>query len=200
MTTVLAAAKRGRPIDDEKLEHVLVVATEEFAKRGYRAVTMREVARLADVSTRTLYNRFEDKLSLFTACIDTGAGAFPSLVLSHDGDIRDQLVGFVSAVNSHLSMEPNLHMGMLVYRDGPDFPEIRRAAKQNQETYLLRPLARFLRAVGLENSKDDKKAIVFLNMATSEWQRRIVFGDPPLNSAEIAAHAELVTDLFLNGA
>jgi len=200
MTTVVTAAKRGRPVERQKMEHVLAVATEEFAKRGYRAVTMRDVARLADVSTRTLYNRFEDKLSLFTACIDAGAGAFPSLDLSYEGDIRGQLVSFVSAVNSHLSAEPNLHMGVLVYREGPDFPEIRRAAKQNQETYLLRPLARLLRAAGLENSKDDKKAVVFLNMATSQWQRRIIFGDPPMSAEEIAAHAELVTDLFLNGA
>lgn len=72
----------GRPSEKEsitKTNQILAAACDLFVEFGYRAVTMRMVAEKAQVSTRTLYNRYADKLTLFTACIDTGAAAFPRL-------------------------------------------------------------------------------------------------------------------------
>ena len=36
-------------------------------------------------------------------------------------------------------------------------------------------------------------------MVTSEWQRRILFGDDVLTAEEIAEHVDLVTRIFLKG-
>ena len=65
----------GRPsLEDSrrKMAQVQAVAGRLFSERGYRSVTMRDVADAAQVSTRTLYKRYADKLSLFIACLDNG--------------------------------------------------------------------------------------------------------------------------------
>jgi AcrR family transcriptional regulator len=41
-----------------------------FAQRGYRALSMREIAAALGVSTGTLYHYFPDKRSLFTQCVE----------------------------------------------------------------------------------------------------------------------------------
>ena len=79
---IYASSRAGRPTLEQsrnKLANTLMVARELFCKLGYRAVSMRLVAERAQISTRTLYNRYADKLSLFRACLDIGATRFPVL-------------------------------------------------------------------------------------------------------------------------
>jgi len=196
--------KTGRPKAEaaqQKLALVLSVAREQFIQLGYRAVTMRGVAEAAQVSTRTLYNRYADKLSLFAACLDVGAEtAFPHLNPSPHTAVREVLVEYAGSIVGVLSADASLRLGMLIYREGGEFPELLRAAEANQERHLVRPLAIYLRKVGLERRGCDERAKLFLALALSEWQRRVTFRKPLPSADEVARHARLVVSIFLEGA
>jgi len=197
------SGRQGRPSAEQsarKLENLLEVARQQFARQGYRAVTMRGVAESANVSTRTLYNRYADKLALFRACIDAGAEAFPAPVMDVAAKPRDTLQRFAIDIVRQLSTETSLSLGILVYREGHEFPELQQAAEANQDSYLVQPLATYLRRHGLEQDGSSERAKLFIAMAISEFQRRVSFGRPLQTGQELEEHARLATTLFLGGA
>lgn len=53
----------------ERLDHILAVASQLFARQGYHATSTREIARIADVSENTLFRHFEQKEDLFWAAL-----------------------------------------------------------------------------------------------------------------------------------
>ncbi|MBK8990392.1 MAG: helix-turn-helix transcriptional regulator [Gammaproteobacteria bacterium] len=117
--------RKGRPSAEEsirKLENLLEVARLQFSRHGYRAVTMRGVAEAADVSTRTLYNRYADKLALFKACIDAGAAAFPAPQMDLAAKPRDTLYRFAVDIVRQLSTETSMSLGILGVSRRPGFP------------------------------------------------------------------------------
>ena len=196
------AIRRGRPTAEDsrqKIEGVLAVAREMFADMGYRSVTMREVAERAQVSTRTLYNRFADKMRLFEACLDSGATVFPRLEAGPNDDLELRLGRHAAAIVRALSSDTSLRLGMMVYREGGEFPELLRAAEENQDRYLVQPLAVFLRNAGLERPASDERAKLFIAMAISNWQRAVTFRHRMPADADIDRHATEVADVFLNG-
>lgn len=196
------APRRGRPTAEDaklKLAQVLAVAREQFCELGYRAVTMRDVAEKAEVSTRTLYNRYADKLSLFDACLDVGAEAFPKLPVGPQADQRGVLQAHAAAIVRALSQDSSLRLGMLVYREGGEFPELLRASEDNQARYLVQPLSAYLHGQGATAREAEELAKAFLALALSEWQRRITYRRPMPSPVEIDGHAAFATALFLNG-
>jgi len=199
----LTATRKGRPTADDarrKMAQIVATASEQFSELGYRAVTMRGVAEKAKVSTRTLYNHYADKLSLFTACLDFESHAFPTPdsapVESPDHVLRRYAAAIVRALSSHSS----LRMGMQIYREGLDFPELLRAAEVHENRVLIQPLAAYLRGVGLESEGSDERTKLFLAMALSQWSRRGSYRRPPPQEEAVVRHAALVVKTFLNGA
>lgn len=198
-----AARRRGRPTAGEsqqKLATVLRVATQLFARVGYRGVTMRGVADAAGVSTRTLYNSYADKLALFAACLEAGSTGAPMPAFGPATEPRDALRHFAVALVQRLALESSVGLGMLVYREGPQFPELLAAADANQDTWLVQPLARYLRLHGLERERSCERAKLFIALAISEHQRRIAFGRNLQTPREIEQHARLATAVFIDGA
>ena len=181
------------------LARLLLVARQQFAELGYRPVTMRTIAELAQVSTRTLYNRFADKVSLFTACLDDGGSIFPIPDPRPGEDIRSVLQRYAASVVSALSSDTSLRLGMLVFREGADFPELVRAAEDNQARFLVRPLTQYLESLELDGREAETMAKLFLAMTISEWQRRVTFRRPLPSQADQQRHAALVADVFVRG-
>lgn len=194
---------RGRPTADmsrQKAAAILTTAREAFCRLGYRAVTMRQIAEDANVSTRTLYNRYTDKFSLFEACLEFGSSAFPTLDQNLSADTATVLRHFAVALVKMLSGETSQSLGMLVYREGAEFPELIKASERNQQEYLVQPLSAFLRQRGLAAGDADQRAKILLAMMLSGWQRRVSFRLPMPTEAELEDHAALVVRLFLKGA
>jgi AcrR family transcriptional regulator len=192
----------GRPTEAEariKREQILGVAQELFVEFGYSAVSMRLVAERAQVSTRTLYNQYADKATLFAACLDFGAAEFPRLEAAAGTDVRGALQGYAAGIVRILSRDRSFRLGTLIYREGGDFPELLRASEGNYERYLVQPLAAFLGEVGLATNRAEEHARLFIMMALSEWQRRIVYRRPPLKEVEIERHARFAVGVFLDG-
>lgn len=180
-----------------KADDIVTAARGEFARLGYRGVTMRGIAEVANVSTRTVYNNFEDKLALFTACIDAGASRFPMPALAGAPDAA--LSRMAAELLVHLSAPTSYQISLMIFRDGSEFPEIRQAARRNFDTYLIAPLAQYLQTCGVAAADASVYARLFSNMITSEWQRRILFNEPVLTAAEAQAHAATITRVFLQG-
>lgn len=194
--------KGGRPTaadSRQKAEQIIAAARELFSEMGYRAVSMRDVAERAQVSTRTLYDRFDDKLNLFTACLDTGATIFPTIDPDSDESVSDTLARHAAATANALCTEMGARIARVVYREGREFPELMRAAEANQDHYLVRPLAAYLQRVGIEKEGETAKAKIFVAMALSEWQRCFTFDHPFPDKASIEQHASTVTGIFLDG-
>jgi AcrR family transcriptional regulator len=192
----------GRPTEAEariKKDQLLGVAQELFVRLGYSAVSMRLVAEKAQVSTRTLYNHYADKASLFAACLDFGAAGFPELQIRGGADLRTALRDYAGKLVRTLSQDGSFQLGMLIYREGGDFPELLRASEANYEQYLVGPLARSLHAAGLPASRAEQSARMFIIMALSEWQRRVIYQRPASTDSEIDRHARFAVDIFLDG-
>jgi TetR/AcrR family transcriptional regulator, mexJK operon transcriptional repressor len=202
--TATQTLRRGRPSAEDsraKLAHILTVARELFIERGYRAVTMRDVAERAQVSTRTIYNHYADKLSLFNACLDFGSVDFPLLAWSPAEDVEQALCRFAAEVVRVLSMDSSMMMGRLVYREGADFPEVVRAAQDVERRHLIEPLVFYLRRARLADEEDAApRAKLFLALAIAEWERAVSYRLPLPDSAAIERHAALAVRLFLDGA
>lgn len=73
---------------------ILDAAIGAFAKQGYANVSMDQIAQLASVSKRTVYNHFESKDSLFEAIIDEmirRADVLPEFPYQQGAPIKQQL-------------------------------------------------------------------------------------------------------------
>ena len=171
-----------------------------FSDLGYRAVTMRKVAEQADVSTRTLYNHYPDKLSLFIACLDFGAQAFPEPAPLPGEGPAALLRRYAAALVTTLSTDSSLRLGMLVYREGAEFPELLEVGNANRQRYVNDPLAAYLRTIGLERPGEDLNATMFLALVMADWQRRVSYRWPLPNPEEIERHVARAVAIFLNGA
>jgi len=203
MDQAYAYIRPGRPTIAEsrsKVANTLVVARELFCELGYRAVSMRLVAERSQISTRTLYNHYADKLSLFQACLDVGATRFPVLHFVPGSDVRSALEAHAAALVKMLSSDASLQLSMLVFREAGEFPELLCAAEGNQDRHLVRPLAAYLAEAGLAAGHEAQDyAKLFVALALSEWQRGITFRHPLPSRAEAVAHARRATSLFLDG-
>ncbi|OCC25493.1 hypothetical protein MB02_02325 [Croceicoccus estronivorus] len=195
--------RRGRPTAADsrlKTAHLLAVARDLFAALGYRAVTMRKVAERAEVSTRTLYDRFPGKLSLFEACLDSGSSAFPRIAYDPAVPVDQTLHTFASSLTRTLSSDSSARFSILVSREGMEFPEIVRAVDVLQHKHLVCPIAEFLRDAGLAGEDGKERAELFLAMVLAEWQRCFSFLHPLPSGGEIERYAGMVVKLFLHGA
>ena len=56
-----------KKLTEQKREDIIAAATEEFKSHGFRATSMDRIAATAQVSKRTVYNHFENKVVLFQA-------------------------------------------------------------------------------------------------------------------------------------
>ncbi len=88
------------PHDEGARERILRSAEQLFAERGYRNVTVADIAGACDVSTGLIYYHFEDKLSLFEAIVDEGVATLISSgqeALSAEGTASERIRGWVRA-------------------------------------------------------------------------------------------------------
>ncbi|WP_461160074.1 TetR/AcrR family transcriptional regulator [Sphingobium sp. TomMM35A] len=194
--------RAGRPtaeVAEQKRMNLILVALEEFARSGFHAASLRDIAEKAEVSSRTLYNHFPDKLALFEASLEhSGAQLMPDLP-DLEGDLNTRLVTYATEMQRQLSSTRSTRIARLIYREGGEFDELRQIARHQFERHQVSPVAELLEKEGVAEEDSRNFAKQFVAMAFGEWQRRLLFGGPPLTPEEMAAHARFVTQLFLNG-
>ena len=210
-TSEPASKGAGRPSAEEaERKHAALIeaALEEFASRGFRGASLRTIAGKADISTRTLYNRYPDKFALFAACLEASSAQLrrftlqtaPSNVPAAGADLAGNLVSHVVAVQEQLSQERSRQIAALLYREGAEFAAVREIARLQFERYQVDPVVDILSRHGMTGPSLRDEATQFVAMALGEWQRRLLFGGPPMTRADMERQARVVVRIFLHGA
>ena len=65
----METSKKIRPISEKKRNDILTQSAKLFLKKGFGAISMDEISKVAGVSKRTLYNHFPTKKKLFTEIV-----------------------------------------------------------------------------------------------------------------------------------
>lgn len=202
MDQVITSRRVGRPSTEvarQKRMNLVAVALEEFARAGFHAASLRDIAEKAQVSTRTLYNHFPDKPALFAACLEYSGELLQFELPEFKGDLRSQLITYATEMQRQLSSTRSMRIARLIYRESGEFDELREIARHQFERYQVNPVVAILEQDGITPSKSRILAAQFVAMAFGEWQRRLLFGGGPMTNAQMLAQAKLVTGIFLDG-
>lgn len=107
--------RRGRPhvkgLRERRQEQILEAATRIFARRGYPATDLQEVADALGVGKGTLYRYFPTKESLFLAAIERGIRGLARRVRALRDDVPDPLERIAAAIGvylDHFSRHPDI--------------------------------------------------------------------------------------------
>lgn len=105
---------------------ILTTAISLFAKSGFSAVSMREIAKAAGISAPALYNHFDSKEALYQAAVSEAfADKDENLysALNNEGTPLERLRGFVYLMANALHDDPAF--GILMQRELLDGDEVR---------------------------------------------------------------------------
>ena len=200
LTTSERKPRPGRPTQSQaadKRRRILEAARDLFLLQGYADVSIRSVAEKAEVSTRTVFNLFEDKATLFGICLESISGgmAEPALV---EGETPERTLElFAVKMLSAISEPMGLRFARLVMRDGSEIPELAAAGLESQHRQFVRPLAEYLERLGHENGETLAK--IYIAMIIAEWNRSVTFCLPLPGVDEHLLHARMVAKIFTAG-
>ncbi len=180
------------------MANLLQVARVIFARQGYRATTMDEIAATAGLTKRTVYAWHRDKEALFRACVLVGAERFPKL--APDGrTVTRALERYVVELHRELSREDSYGIGVLFLREVQEFPEIAESMQRGYLDYMINPLAAFLRRHGLEEAGQVERTKLFVAMALAPLHNTMLVGLQLPSPGEVRAHARRCVAIFLGG-
>ena len=201
---VVANRRRvGRPSAREaenKHLAMLQAALEEFSRHGFHGASVRAIADRAGLSTRTLYNRYADKVALFAASLELSAMQDPWVEPVRGKSLRDELVRFATHMQYRMSQDQQVRLARVIYRECTSFPELEAVSRGQYERFQLEPTQKILEWHGFEPGQAREFAALYVSMTFNRWQSRVIYDEPRMSRVEIAKHVEAATDLFLNGA
>ncbi|MCC2603149.1 TetR/AcrR family transcriptional regulator [Sphingopyxis yananensis] len=195
-------SRAGRPSAEEaqkKKAALLTVAMEEFANVGFEAASLRDIARKADISSRTLYNYFADKVALFDACISQSGQLMILDIGEYQGTLLERLTHHTQVVMAQLAKPDSIKTARIIYRESGRFPELTAIFKRQFEQNQINPVADLLVEAGFDAENSRKFAAHYVAMAFGEWQRRVLFGGATLTDTEIAAQSQQASEIFVKG-
>ncbi len=127
----MQAASTRRLTADQRRQQLVTVALELFARRGYRATTMDDIADAAGVTKPLLYQHFSSKRALYLELVDSIARelltAVREAVMEADGPRQQVELGFAAYFRLVVSKEAEFRL--LYGRDHADDPELGRALR-----------------------------------------------------------------------
>ena len=207
---VKAAPKRkrnraGRPTADELARRklrVMEVATDMFVSRGYAATTLLDIAKIAGVATRTLYQHFGDKEAIFQEVIfarDTAKIDQPQFETGDDlGSALRKAAHYASQVALR---ERSLELMRLMIAESARFPELMSAVATaifSRFTSNVAQLFRQLAEKGLIPEGDhDQSAELFIDLMLGQRTVMVYFGWAQTQPNEAVIAAKI--DLFIKG-
>ncbi len=200
------AAQRTTMPEGVRRQKLCDAAAEVFLRDGYAAASMDEVARVAGMSKRTLYQVFPSKAALFEETI--AATLVPSAVdpaLDREPDLRRALTGILAAAAEHLLAARQIGIFRLVIGEQHRSPELAEATHRvltsRGSSALERRLVAESSAGRLSAANPATAARMLYGMVLGSAQIRLLLGvRQPLLPAEIAALAHEAVGLFLDGA
>jgi AcrR family transcriptional regulator len=201
---------RGRPqlrSDEQTRDVIFEAARRQFATSGFAATSMESVARLAGVSTKTLYRLVPDKQALFEATVTDRLDRFVSVVslrACEGGDIEAALPDALLAC-ADLVLDPEvIALQRMILADSDKFPDI-------PEMFYIKAMRRSVAALAEWLLVQQKRSLIILDdveaaagmllgMLVFQPQRDVMFGHkPPPTRSELELRAKTCSALFLRG-
>jgi AcrR family transcriptional regulator len=114
---------------EQRPREIIEAALHEFARRGFAATRLEDVAERAGVTKGTIYFYFKDKEELFKAAARSSLipalKEVESLSLGFEGSAEDLLRAFFGAVYSMIITNPRARQIVrLLIAEGPQFPDL----------------------------------------------------------------------------
>jgi AcrR family transcriptional regulator len=200
----IASTRRRRK--EQRPGEIIEAALQEFARRGFAATRLEDVAERAGVTKGTIYFYFKDKEELFKAAarssLEPALSEIAALGANFTGSAEDLLRAHLHAVYPKLVKNPRARQILrLLIAEGPQFPELVDFYYREVITYGL----------------NLQKRIIERGVARGEFRRtragdfpQVVFG--PVLAAiiwnlllakkhpiDFDAYADAHVDLILNG-
>jgi AcrR family transcriptional regulator len=201
---------RGRPQvrpDDETRAMIYDAARHAFAAGGYAATSMEALARLAGVSTKTLYRLVPNKATLFEGMVSDRLDRFftnVNLQAGDDGGIEQALyVALMACADLTLDNEVIAVQRMALQETGKS-SDLAEMFYRNAIQRTAAALADWLRVQQkrrlIELDDVDEAAGMLLGMVASAPRRAAMFGGVALPSRpQIEARVRRCAALFLRG-
>lgn len=205
------AARATRGVRADKRRVLLDGALAVFAEDGYARASIDTIARRAGVSTRTIYNQFEDKAALFEAVIvDSAQRTADAQIITVQRylgrivDIEEDLIEF-GRVWVTQTFEHATHFALVrqVIADARHIPErTLRAWQEAGPSRVRREIAEHLRRIadaGHLTITDADLAALHLVQLVAGDATSTYFGALPLPTEELHRLADAGVRAFLHG-
>ncbi len=185
--------------------HILDVAAEVLAEKGYRDTTMLEVARRSSASKETLYAWFGDKLGLFEAVIRRNAGRVRLALNGHldsDTSVEPALTDFGRELAAHLLGDNAVSINRAAISEARAGPSLAGSLSKSGREPIQRTLVGYFEqchARGLLHVEDPNEAVdTFVGLLLGDAQTRRLLGvmDSP-SETEIDTRATQAVRKFL---
>jgi AcrR family transcriptional regulator len=186
---------------EQRRQQLFSVALELFARRGYRATTMDDIAEAAGVTKPLVYQHFSSKRSLYLELVDSIAqellAAVREAVLRAEGPRQQVELGFAAYFRLVISREAEFRL--LYGRDHAEDVELGRALRTVEDAIAaaIDPLI----AAGLDDDHRRLLAYAVVGMAEGASRRFIAQRAEGNGGAEEEAQrlAQRVADLAWAG-
>ena len=152
MTITTRTSARGiRSTAEDQRIRILACAVEVFARSGYRATPVADIAAAAKVSTAYVFRLFDGKLGLFVAAVDSCYGqvgaALTAAIDQHPSTDPGERLEAMSRAYIELIRDRSLIALQVHAQSACDVPEIRDAVR--------RGIAEIVRLMSRESGADD---------------------------------------------
>ena len=190
---------RGRSATyDDQRELILAQAAQLFARRGYPATSMNQVAEACNLSKATLYHYYRDKSSLLISIAETHVSRLAALVAEEEASTHtdeERLRRFIYRIVEEYAGAQDAHR---VLTDDVRFlEEADRERVLDQERQVVAGFARAVSALRPGAPSDDlAKPLTMLLFGMINWMFTWMKPDGELDHA---AMGPIVADLFLGG-
>lgn len=135
MTVADLQVSARRLTAEQRRQQLIAVAVELFARRGYRATTMDDIAEAAGVTKPLVYQHFSSKRALYLELVDTISvellTAVAEAVAQADGPRQQVELGFAAYFRLVISHEAAFRL--LYGRDHADDEELGRALRRVED-------------------------------------------------------------------
>jgi AcrR family transcriptional regulator len=190
---------RGRSATyDDQRELILAQAAQLFARRGYPATSMNQVAEACNLSKATLYHYYKDKSSLLISIAETHVSKLATLVAEEEASTHTdegRLRRFIYRIVEEYAGAQDAHR---VLTDDVRFLEEEdRERVLDKEREVVAGFARAVSALRPGAPSDDlAKPLTMLLFGMINWMFTWM---KPGGKLDHAAMAPIVADLFLGG-
>lgn len=180
-------------------EKILVISNEQFSQYGIRAITMEDIARLAGISKKTIYQEFKDKKQLvkeaFSLVLQKDQESLKMILAGEDGVI-EHLVYTSKMVRMRLSeLNPMVLLEIQKY-----FPEVWEMFNEFKENVIVTDIVNVIeKGKALGYFRPEINAKILANMRVDQISAAMNPSNYNRNDYSLLAlHLEML-DHFLHG-